>query len=64
MQTTIQPEVPKGNTQANSVVIIRGPHRLTADYATAHAMALQGWSLMRTALGLIAVFTDVQEGSA
>lgn len=52
------------NTQAQNVVIIRGPHRIVADYAAAHAMALQGWSLFRTVSGLIAVYTELEEGRA
>ncbi len=61
---SIANQSPSGNTQAKTVVIIRGPHRIVADYAAAHAMALQGWSLFRTALGLIAVYTELEEGRA
>jgi len=52
------------NRQAETVWIIRGPHRIRADVATLHAMALQGWFLIRTAAGFQAHYADVWEGSA
>jgi len=52
------------NRQVESVWIIRGPHRMRADVSTLHALALQGWFLIRTAGGIQAHYADVWEGSA
>jgi hypothetical protein len=52
------------NGQAETVWIIRGPHRMKADVSTLHTLALQGWFLIRTAAGVQAHYADVWEGSA
>lgn len=66
--TTIPNQCAQRNTQAKSetdrVWIIRGPHRQLADASAMHALALQGWFLIRTAAGIQAHYADVEEGSA
>ena len=64
MDTIANHCVPVNTSQAETVWIIRGPHRIEADVSTLHAMALQGWFLIRTAAGIQAHYADVWEGSA
>lgn len=52
------------NRQAETVWIIRGPYRYAGDVQALHALAMQGWFLIRTSAGVQAHYADVLEGSA